>query len=527
MASIVQCKKGGITYLYESVSFRKSGKPRNKRKIIGKIDSKTGNPVFKQEYLERMNAAGTPVVAVKPVTSFTDEQIRNSLIRTYGAFYLYRNIAEHIGLLPILQDIFPQNWRAIFDLACFLVSGGEPMMYCQDWSEQSECFPADLSSGAVSVLLQSLTYQQQNEFFHAWGAYRSEREYLALDISSVSSYSQLLEPVEWGYNRDGEKLPQVNLCLLLGEKSRLPIFQMLYNGSLKDVSVLRSSVESVFAIRHDRLTLVLDKGFYSRKNVMFLLKNGEKSKFLLSVPFTLKSAKQLVERARAIIDKPEYAIALSEHESIQGLTMRVDWDGGSAVYAHIYYNMVKAARTKNSLYGYVASLVGIAKTNPLDARFKAEFTHYLYIGKKQKTGKYEIRIKHEVLRAEYARSGWMILISGHLKDKEEALMIYRQKDVVEKGFYRLKEDLDLRRLRIHSDNAMRGKVFVGFIALIIMSHIHTTMIKEKLYKDWTLKELVKYLDKLHLQYISGNRILYPLTKKQKEIYQAFCIENPV
>jgi hypothetical protein len=60
-----------------------------------------------------------------------------------------------------------------------------------------------------------------------------------------------------------------------------------------------------------------------------------------------------------------------------------------------------------------------------------------------------------------------------------------------------------------------------------MSHIHATMVREKLYKKWTLKELLKYLDRLHLQYISGNRILYPLTKKQKEIYQAFSTKNPV
>jgi hypothetical protein len=39
--------------------------------------------------------------------------------------------------------------------------------------------------------------------------------------------------------------------------------------------------------------------------------------------------------------------------------------------------------------------------------------------------------------------------------------------------------------------------------------------------------MLKYLDQLHLQYISGNRILYPLAKKQKEIYQAFSTKNPV
>jgi transposase len=302
---------------------------------------------------------------------------------------------------------------------------------------------------------------------------------------------------------------------------------MLYNGSLKDVSTLRTSLDAAFSVGHKHLTLVLDKGFYSRKNMDFLLQGREKSRFLVSVPFTVKAAKELVRGAREVIDKPELAIALSERESIQGLVRRIDWEGRHPVYAHLYYNMVKAVQVKNSLYGYVASLAALAKTDPLDCRFKAEFDKYLVVRKNEKTGRYSIRIRHDVVELEYAYSGWMVLISGHLKDSGEALMIYRGKDVVEKGFYRLKDDLDLHRLRIHSDNAMRGKVFIGFISLIIMSHIHATMVREKLYKKWTLKELLKYLDRLHLQYISGNRILYPLTKKQKEIYQAFSTKNPV
>ena len=527
MASIVQCRKGGFVYLYESVSFRKQGKPKNKRRLVGKIDPLSGKPVFKPEYIQRMNAQGTPVVSVNPATSFTDSEIRSSVIKHYGAFYLYQNIAQHIGLLPLLQDTFPQKWRQIFNIACFLLSTGDPMMYCQDWSEKSACFPASLSSVDISLLLQSLGHQEQEEFFRVWAAYRGEREYLALDISSVSSYSHLIEMTDWGYNRDRENLPQVNLCLLLGERSRLPVFQMLYQGSLKDVSTLKTTIAIASSIDMKKLTLVMDKGFYSQKNVSFLLENPEKSPFVLAVPFTVKAAREMVRELRGDIDRPSRAIALSERESIQGITKRIVWDGKHTVYAHVYYNMIKAAEMKNALYGYAASLVKLAKTNPEDPRYLEEYKTYLRIKKTEKTGALRVEIKREVLEAKYELSGWMVLISGHVKNAEEALMIYREKDVVEKGFFRLKKDLELHRLRIHSDGAMHGKVFICFISLILLSHIHSVMVREKLYKNWTMKELINHLDKLHLQNISGNRILYPLTKKQKDIYRAFGIKNPV
>jgi len=56
-------------------------------------------------------------------------------------------------------------------------------------------------------------------------------------------------------------------------------------------------------------------------------------------------------------------------------------------------------------------------------------------------------------------SGYTINIR---EDASEAIRIYRDKDVVEKGFLRLKNSLGLGRLRVHSQQAMGSKVFVGF-----------------------------------------------------------------
>jgi hypothetical protein len=157
MSSIVSQKVGRFTYLYESVSYRTSeGKPRNKRTLIGKIDPKTGNPIFKPDYAQRMLDAGRTFTQTSSPVSFSDEEIRYSFIKEFGAFYLYQKVAEKIGLLNILQTVFPETWREIFDLACFFVSSGEPVMYCEDWLAGTEGLPAELSSPKVSMLLQSI-----------------------------------------------------------------------------------------------------------------------------------------------------------------------------------------------------------------------------------------------------------------------------------------------------------------------------------------------------------------------------------
>ena len=58
---------------------------------------------------------------------------------------------------------------------------------------------------------------------------------------------------------------------------------------------------------------------------------------------------------------------------------------------------------------------------------------------------------------ELANTGWLVLLSNHVGGMEEAIEVYRQKDVVEKGFQQMKNCLDLARLRVHSDDAMQTR----------------------------------------------------------------------
>ena len=88
-------------------------------------------------------------------------------------------------------------------------------------------------------------------------------------------------------------------------------------------------------------------------------------------------------------------------------------------------------------------------------------------------------------------TGFQALLSNRVKDPVEALRRYRDKDVVEKSFDDLKNQLDMKRLRMHSSKATDGRLFVQFIALILMSGLRKEMRKSKLIKNYTVRELLK------------------------------------
>jgi transposase len=533
MNSIVRVKVGKHTYLYESKSYRnEDGEPRNKRKIIGKVDPVTGRSIFKPDYLDRMNldrniVENRDTLEAQPTeVLFSEDDIRSSTIRNYGSFYLYKELAEQMGLLTVLQEALPSCWKEVFNLASYLISTGDPFSYCEDWLESTEALPVgSMASQRISELLAGIDQLDRDRFYHLWCSHRSESEYLALDITSASSYSELIESVERGYNRDGEKLPQINICMLMGYKSRYPIYQSVYSGSLKDVTTLNTTIQTFQALAGEKQMIsVMDKGFFSAKNVNTML--SQHVDFIIAVPFTSKFAKELVKSEKKDIDTLNNTIVCGA-DSMRAVTKLQKWNKEHTLYAHVYYNARKAHGIREKLFAEVAILREQALLQPEKYVNNREYTKYLIIRRSEREDNgYTVNLREDVVETELETAGWLVVISNFVTDAKEAIRIYREKDIVEKGFCRLKNALDVGRLRVHSETNMQNKVFVGFISLILLSGIHNVMMDKMLYRAMTMKKLIMTLAKLKVQFVNGVRILFPVTKAQRDIYEAFGIKLP-
>jgi transposase len=530
MAYIIEQKVGKHKYLYECESYRnKEGKPRSRRIPIGKIDPVSGERRFKAEYIERMRAAGTPVELSPTEKRFSLEDVRKSVILEYGAFYLLRGIAGKIGLTGVLAEALPDVWQEVFMLALHLVCNGEPFMHCSEWIEGSESYSVgNMSSQRVSELLSGITAREREYFYQAWCRRRLEEEYLAIDITSVSSYSDLVEDVEWGYNRDDEALPQINICMLMGETSKMPIYQTVYAGSLKDVVTLDATTRSFDAITGGKPMLaVMDKGFFSKKNVDAMLLGRHKRKFVIAVPFTSGFARKHAENERKGIDTVHSTIRVGS-DTLRAVTRECKWENGANVYVHIYFAPGKAHSRREDIFGHVSMLRDEAEEQPEKCAKSDEHKKYLSIRKSgNKTSGYTVKIREDTVNDMLGTQGWLVIISNDVKSAKEAIQIYRAKDVVEKGFLRLKRDLDLGRLRVHSQERTQNKVFIGFIALILLSRIHYVMMEHGFYRKMTLKKLIRTMAKQRVQTIGNERVLYPATKLQRDIYDAFALPPPL
>jgi len=275
------------------------------------------------------------------------------------------------------------------------------------------------------------------------------------------------------------------------------------------------------------IIIVLDKGFFSAENVNAMLSVKLYADFIVAVQFTCNFVNDFVKNEGLDIDRFSNTI-VNGKDSLRGVTRTYKWDKKHDVYAHIYYNARKAMGVREDLYAHVATLRDQAMSQPEKYVGKADYKKYLIIRRSKTTSSgYTVNVREDVIEDELKNAGWLVLISNCIQDAKEAIKIYRDKDIVEKGFLRLKNSLDLGRLRVHSENSMQNKVFVGFISLILLSAIHKSMLDKDLYKKMTMKKLLLILAKLKMQMVKGVRILFPLTKVQRSIFEAIGVPLPV
>ena len=102
----------------------------------------------------------------------------------------------------------------------------------------------------------------------------------------------------------------------------------------------------------------------------------------------------------------------------------------------------------------------------------------------------------------------------------------RRQDVVEKSFDDLKNSLDMKRLRIHSAQAMESRLFIQFLSLILIS---ATRIRAKKFKELQYKsarEIIFAMETITLITYSGRygRLITEAGPQQRSITEAFGVK---
>jgi len=107
-------------------------------------------------------------------------------------------------------------------------------------------------------------------FFENQSARRIEKEHLVYDTTSISSYSEMINLVKRGKNKDGDPFPQIDLALVFGQDSMMPVYYRKLPGNITDTMTIRKLLKDIEFIKCKKVKLVMDRGFFSNKNLSSL-----------------------------------------------------------------------------------------------------------------------------------------------------------------------------------------------------------------------------------------------------------------
>ena len=503
-------KIGKSTYIYLKTRYYRNSdkKSRTDRTAIGKLNPETDKLIPNENYFKvyHLPFPGAP-----------------DFVRNVGLYNLVKIIAENTGLFKLLKKNFPNHYSDILTAAHYFLCDNKAMVYLNDWLDENVSYRKDaFHSTQVSDFLRELGELNKSVFFRDWLKEQNTNEYIAYDVSSISTYSKSIENAEWGYNRDKESLPQINYAMYYGQDSGLPFYYRVYPGSITDKVHLKFMMEDLKELDHRTGYYVMDRGFYMEDNLKYLTDMG--FKFLIAMPSDLKIFRSTIDEHRnEIIDCAESYI---KNKSLYGKSY-ISSPYGFRFRMNVFYDESKKPNDVASFYRHLDDLESALTKMDSVPGPKTDFVKYFNITKED--NKLVFERNYTNINKQLSYCGFFILADTVFDNTaEDMLEVYRRRDVIEKEFDDLKNETGLGRLRVHSSQTADGKLFVAFISLILRSAMMNHLAEYMEKKCVSFHKIILELNKIKAIYShknkNGFRIMNPLTKTQKEILASFGLD---
>lgn len=508
MKPFIRLKKiNGQEYFYEITPYydKETKKIRQKSRYLGK------------------NVNGVPVKVR------SQDKIPKKVL-SHGEFVPLKKISEDLKLEETLSLTLPSNEvKPVLTLAMNYAIRPRALAHIQSWYEGtalSEDHPdLPLSSQSLSRMLSRIGESSANlEFSQRFIQRLSTCSTLIYDITSLSSYSQNISLLEYGYNRDGLDLPQVNLSLIVDKDLGIPVMYDLYPGSIADVSTLKNTVKKIKSLGVQDYVLLMDRGFFSTDNINELISSD--LSFIIPPTSNLKKVKEAISAIHSRIDDPDY-LKLYEKEPLFVMPVEIDV-GENRLKGYAYYDQRREQQERNSFYKRLYDLMEVLRAksikpwmNPAEIFRETAKRDARFIEWKVADGKFEVSLRKNAVSQAVNKMGKFILLYRGEFSWDECLALYRSKDVVEKGFDVLKNDIELMPANLKTNSSLRGYLFVAFIALILRMKLMKMMRDAKLNKRYSVEGLFTELEKIKLMVLpDGEKITTEISKSQREILDA-------
>jgi hypothetical protein len=454
----------------------------------------------------------------------------------------------------------------ILALAWYLVSEGDALVNSDVWLSHFEN-PAggEISGQNITKLLDRVGQDGIMSFYKQWlEGFGKTGEKTLYDLTSISWYGRGIDMADWGRNRDGENLPQINFALLCARKSAMPLFAWPLNGSVSDVKTLENTLGFLRKLDYKPDCLMMDRGFASMDNISFMLRNGYV--FLQASRLNAGWVRDAIDAGREIRLRPDSMLRVG-NRTYYASTTKCKWvtlrktDKKGHVSEPVTL-VFQCGTAKGERYAakegediisqrpcvahvlFCQDLVGpqwdlfMGKLNEEYKRLTSdpnatpasELKKYFFIERKKWARARSVDFNTERIerrRDKYAGHICFITNDKTIGLAADALREYSTRDYIEKDFDEMKNDLDMRRIRVHTDERMKARLLIQFIAEIYMREIRVRLRDSAECRKMTRKQIAAHIKGIYkIKFTGKYRDIRPeLSKSQRAILAALGLSD--
>jgi transposase len=407
------------------------------------------------DYIGKLDRTKGLIEGVK--RSITAKNLRG--IKEYGNAMLFNCILT--DMRSCLEDAFKDDWEEIYALTITRASGYTPLKRVRaTWDKiyNVQKINPNLDAKNLSHVLKAvgIDSQAQDSIFKAL----SEKDKdLVYDLSTMLTRSSI-NFAEFGYNKNKIHIPQINIALFCSLETGLPTMIRTIPGSVRDI---KSLYNSIVEAKKEGATIILDRGFFSKDAIKFLLE--KKMSFILPARRNSRLYETDIDMNR-----------------------------------HLFYHkrLIKCGKGKiGDIFLYLYE----------DQQLMLEENVTLY----QKLD--EGKIDANKLSEAQMRAGKILIVSNLDLDEDTIFMQYKSRDRIEKLFDTYKNALQADILYLQDNESVFGHIFISFLSLYAYTKIEMALKKADLLKKQSPKDILLDLSKVYLVELNDCNIISEIPRK--------------
>lgn len=342
--------------------------------------------------------------------------------------------------------------------------------------------------------------------------YSFEHTDINMDWTSFVLYGDTCKLGKYGYSRDHRPdKKQITVGLSeIASPVNVPIGLTIKPGNVNDQSHFKDTFNQVKHKLKKGSLIVYDRGGNSSDNNEQVLK--AKMKYLTGKKLNTSDDKRIKK-----FDKKQ-AELIDKEDGVYGIKYvfpsRTDYFFFSEkLQKDNIATSIRKAEKKFEEAKLLQECLDKNKKLPAKFRIKNELVEmkYSYQTKLKQLGE-KAALDYVKKHSISGREGFFCLTSSEDLTLEEALCTYRKKDSIEKLINSLKNEIEIKPLRVWTENSIYGAVIIGFLAQLIMSLIK--------YEHQELKNTSVKFIKISLMNLTVT-IEFLLKKAKRYIYANF------